>query len=494
MITIKQIDNVWMRIIGPYDALMKLRDHFTFEVPNAEFIKRRLGIGRAWDGKIRLLRKDRLYIGLLPEVCKILSNLGYKYILEFNSFLKDKAIEKDYIEKFIDDLNLSFSLRDYQKNIIIDAIQEKRATIVSATSSGKSVCIYGLVKFWYEHLENPKILIIVPSINLVEQLRQNFIEYSANNNWGVEDVVTRLYFERKNKDFDVNAPVTISTWQSVYKLRPEILSRYNMILFDEVHVAKAKEISKFLEKLTGAAVRYGFTGTLDDEKLHHFIIEGLFGPVINAVGLNELIDEGYATPLKIFAIKLNYGKRVKRVGNYQDEISYIINSYPRNKFIIDMVKNLNGNSMILFSRISHGKDLYSLAKREIGGKKNIYLIYGETEAELREQARQLTIKDHDGNSVIIASIQIFSVGVDIPSLKNLILAHPTKSKIRLLQSIGRILRKHQSKDTCIFFDLGDSLYYTQEHFLQRLKYYINENLTYKVKEVDLNEQFSIASN
>lgn len=486
-LTITQKNSVWAEIIGPFSLIRELSDYFSFEVPNYTFMKKR-GKMSAWDGKIRLLKysggRNKLYIGLLPYLVKYINQRAPDTRIEMNlsKFYKEDMPDEQ-ISNFITGLGLPYQLREYQEQIVREGIKEKRAVFVSATSSGKSICIYSLTKYWYENFpkESPRILIIVPSINLVTQLYTQFLEYSKKNGFPVEKLVSKRFYDSETKERETS--IIISTWQSVYSLPESYLSTFDVIIFDEVHIAKAKEISKFLEKTTKALVRYGFTGTLDDEKVHHFIIEGLFGPKIDIINLSSLIESGHATNLNIYALELVHADK-SHAKTYYDEISFLVNNEKRNDFILNLAKSTAGNTMILFFHIKHGKYLYEKATKEILDKK-IYLIYGETEAELREKARILTNNDLEGKSLIIASIQIFSVGVDIPNLKHLILAHPTKSKIRLLQSIGRILRKDKNKNVCIFYDLGDILKYSYKQFLVRLKYYMKENLPIKVKRVVL---------
>ena len=485
-ITITQKNAVWAYVSGPFSLMKELSEYFSFTVPNYEFMKRK-GKMSSWDGKIRLLKysggKNKIYIGLLPYLTRYIRN-NTQDIIEVNlSKFYQEDVSDSAISSFIEDMKLPYNLRDYQEQIIREGIKEKRAVFVSATSSGKSICIYALTKFWLENYPKspPKILIIVPSINLVTQLYTQFLEYSKNNGFDVSGLVSKRFYDSDSKNTDT--PIIISTWQSVYDLPEQFLSTFDVIIFDEVHIAKAKEISKFLEKTTKALVRYGFTGTLDDEKVHHFIIEGLFGPKLEIINLSTLIESGHATDINIYALELIHPNKIKHK-TYHDEISYLVNDQKRNQFIINLAKKTKGNTLVLFFQILHGEALYQMAKSQIP-EKNIYLIYGQTDAELREKFRVLTNLDMDGKTVIIASIQIFSVGVDIPNLKHLVLAHPTKSKIRLLQSIGRILRKDKNKNICIFYDLGDNLFYSNNHFMKRLKYYLKERFPIKTKRIVL---------
>lgn len=480
-VLIKQINGVWAQIVAPLDVLLFLRQYFSFEVPNAKFMKKH---GRSsWDGKIYLIdRKNRIYIGLVPEVYKALHDKSCKIIFVFDDFYKKYQFTESYVDDWVDNLKLKVEPRDYQMDLVRRGILEKRSTFLSATSSGKSLCIYLLTRFWFEHLEKNRILIIVPNIHLVTQLYKNFQEYGWTD---TEKYVQEFHHEVKNKNKD--KPIIISTWQSAKGWKD--LNTFDVVIFDEVHTAKAKEIRHCIEKTTSANIRYGFTGTLDDETVHHYIIEGLFGPRQEIISLTNLIDSGHATELKIMAVGLNH-KKSPIIKEYHDEIDYLISLTKRNEFISKLAKHItkkDGNTMILFHRISHGKELFSILK-EIYDPEKVHLIYGQTKSELREAIRQI-VNLNDGN-IIVASIQVFSVGVDLPFLKNMILACPTKSKIRLLQSIGRILRKHKEKRKCIFYDIGDKFptkykNYTWNHFMIRMEHYMKESFDVKFSKIDL---------
>ena len=170
--------------------------------------------------------------------------------------------------------------------------------------------------------------------------------------------------------------------------------------------------------------------------------------------------------------------------DYQGEIDFLVNHEKRNKIIAKMASTLPGNTLVVFQRIEHGKSLFDQLETE----KDTYYVAGETNKDDRESVRQFAESD---NVIIVASLGVFSTGISIKNLHNLIFAHPTKSKIKVLQSIGRILRKHDSKDEATVFDIVDDLKNGQRqnfalrHANERFKYYSNENFDYKINTVKL---------
>lgn len=480
---LEKINEVWCKVIAPSSILYSLSEKFTFEVPNAKFMKTYKS-GK-WDGKIRLLKRpqNKIYIGLAPVIEKFCKEnnftFGCDFSLKTNFNWSDEEFNH-FMKVFLGELLLPYELRPYQRQIIQLGLQNNRAIFLSATSSGKSICIYALARFYEDDCdENEKILILVPTINLVEQLYQNFIEYSAKNKWNVEKYVQKIYHGQEKKP---NKKIIISTWQSMYDKPHDYLTQFRMVIFDEVHTAKANEISKLLTKLDKASIRFGFSGTLNDDKLERYTIQGLFGPIFPIIDTNKLIETKYASPLEIKAIKLNHPP--KKFKSYVDEIDYLITNKKRNNMICKLALQFPQNTLILVSRIKHGEELFQKISEKAGNRK-VYFVYGKTPGDIREDIRQEV--EQARNSIIIANIQLFAAGIDIKSLTNIILAHPTKSKIRILQSIGRILRLHPEKEKALFFDFGDNFKYSYEQFLQRLKLYTKEKFKIQMTELDLGE-------
>lgn len=487
---LEKIDEVWCRLHAPIDITTEISAFLTFEVPNAAFIKNR--IGNKWDGKIRLLKRpgNKTYIGLTNLIKKYCEERSYEF--KTNCLFKTDWAEKskEIFEQFLKEVQIKIgrkqaALRDYQEEIIKIGIENTRATFLSATSSGKSVCIYALARFYETDLKpNEKILIIVPTINLVEQLVENFKEYSFGTEWDYSKNIFKIYHGQKSN----NGHIIISTWQSLYNKPKEYFQNIKVVICDEVHTAKANKIAKLFEKMTNAQFRYGFTGTLDDVPLNRFTICGLFGDVFNIINTSKLIESKQASDLKIIATEINYKQKPNFFKDYQKEIEYLCFNETRNKFICNIASSLKGKTLILVARIKHGELLEKMLKEQLP-EREVYFVYGKTPGDVREEIRQQV--ENSVNSIIVANVQLFAAGIDIKSLSNVILAHPTKSKIRLLQSIGRILRLHPTKKIAKFFDLGDNLRsgglnnFAYSQFLQRLKLYMKEKLSIDTRRVTI---------
>ena len=247
---------------------------------------------------------------------------------------------------------------------------------------------------------------------------------------------------------------------------------------------KAKSLSGIMEKLTNCNFRYGTTGTLDGMQCHKLIIEGLFGPSYHVTSTKKLIDKNILSSLKIDAILLNYDEVDRKVVSkytYSDEMLWLIHNEKRNRFIVDLAKSLKGNTLILFQFVEkHGKRLHQLVNDE--GRK-VFFVHGGTEAEDREQVRK--ILEENDQCIVVASYGTFSTGISIKRLHNIIFASPSKSRIRVLQSIGRQLRVSEHKEFAKLYDIGDDLSWktkknhTLRHFSERIKIYRSEKFEFR---------------
>jgi superfamily II DNA or RNA helicase len=231
--------------------------------------------------------------------------------------------------------------------------------------------------------------------------------------------------------------------------------------------------------------RYGLTGTLDGTQTHKLVLEGLFGPVKEVVSTKELIDKKTLAQLKIKCIILKH-KQIRERMTYAEELQHLAGEPKRNKFISDLLLHLNGNTLCLFQLVEkHGKILYEGLKEE----ENVFLIYGKTDTKEREDIRHIV--DGAKNSTIIASYGVFSTGINIRNINHIVLASPSKSKIRVLQSIGRGLRTSSTKDSVLIFDLADDISYrerrnfTLNHFMERINIYNEQQFNYEISKVNL---------
>jgi superfamily II DNA or RNA helicase len=483
-ITIQKRNEVYLQLECEPHIKYELSEYFTFEVPDAKFMPQFKN--RMWDGKIRLFSPSNgeLYIGLLSYLMEWAEEREYTCTFDDNKFYgkpneTNPYISPEAIKEYMDYLTTKIKPRDYQYDAVYRALKNYRRIILSPTGSGKSFMIYSLVRYFTA--ANLKTLIIVPSISLVTQLFNDFVDYG----WDAENYCHQVYAgEAKLSDM----PVVITTWQSVYKLPKKYFDSYTAVIGDECHTFKAKSLTSIMTKLHEAKYRIGFTGTLDGTKTHRLVLEGLFGLSNKVTNTAELMKRGQLSDLKIKILVLKHENM--RFSNYQDEMDYIVSHQKRNVFTRNLVRDLKGNTLVLFNYVEkHGEPLYDLINSTIGSERKVFFVHGGVEAEEREQIRQLT--EQQNNCIIIASYGTFSTGINIKNLHNIIFASPSKSRIRNLQSIGRVLRKGENKSQAVLYDIADDFSkgnynnYTLNHLKERIKIYNEENFNYEIIPVNI---------
>ena len=479
-LTIAKKNEVYLTVDAQPHVQQELSDYFTFDVPGAKFMPQYRS--KYWDGKIRLFSTatGEVYVGLLDKIVawakkseysvQFLDSKFYGTPFECNDNISREGI-KDYMRTIS-----KHKPRDYQIEGVYDALRHNRRLLVSPTASGKSLMIYSIARY---HVENKRcVLLVVPTTSLVEQMYKDFIEYG----WNVEEYCHKVYSGKEKWDKRL---VTITTWQSIYKLDKKWFSKYDVIIGDEAHQFKSKSLVGIMSKLRDAKYRYGFTGTLDGTQTHKWVLEGLFGPSYKITQTKELIDKGLLSKLNIKILLLKHPSR--EFETYLEEIEYIISHEQRNNFIKNLALSLKGNTLVLYSRVeTHGEPLYKLIQTD---DRKVFFIHGGVDAEEREQVREITEKEN--NAIIIASYGTFSTGINIKRLHNVIFASPSKSRIRNLQSIGRVLRKGRGKVKAILYDIADDIStehkrnYTLNHLVERIKIYNEEEFSYEINQVNL---------
>ena len=245
-----------------------------------------------------------------------------------------------------------------------------------------------------------------------------------------------------------------------------------------------------MTKMDDAKYRYGFTGTLSGSQTHKWVLEGLFGPSYKVTQTKELIDKGHLSKLQIRVLILKH--KDQKFETYEDELQYIIGHSKRNRFIKNLAIDLKGNTLILFSRVAtHGEILYDSINSSVNNDRKVFYVHGGIEAEERERIREIT--ENENNAIIVASYGTFSTGINIKRLHNVIFASPSKSRIRSLQSIGRVLRKGDGKLKAVLYDIADDISYnsrknyTLNHLVERIKIYNEEKFNYEIIQINLKE-------
>jgi superfamily II DNA or RNA helicase len=479
VIEISKKDEVHLKIASEASVAQEICDYFTFTVPGYTFMPAyRM---RIWDGKIRLfnIHNRLLYGGLLEYVFKFAQNRNYKVVPD-GDWWKPRKIEKN--ESFITDLKLPFEPRDYQLDGFYHALSYKKSLLVSPTASGKSLIIYLIVRAL-----NVKTLIIVPTTSLVSQLYADFQEYG----WDSAKYCHQVY---AGQDKVSDKKVVISTWQSIYKLGRKLFEPYKLVIGDEAHGFKSKSLTAIMTKCVNAEYRIGTTGTLDGTQTHKLVLEGLFGKIYKVTTTKKLIDRKQLASFRIDIIVLKYPDDVCqqfRKIKYADELEYIVTHEKRNKYIRNLVLSLDGNTLLLFRLVKkHGRILYNMIKEETDVKnRQTFFVYGGTETDTREQIRAIAEKERD--AIIVASYGVFSTGINIRNLHNIIFASPSKSRIRNLQSIGRGLRLSDNNQETVLYDITDDMRwknrknYAYRHHEDRMKIYDEERFPYKIYNIPL---------
>ena len=482
-LVISKKNEVHLHVESDIHVYYELADYFTFEVPGAKFMPTYKS--KYWDGKIRLfnIQNGQIYVGLLDKIRQFCKDHDYTYEFKKNEyyglpFEVNPHISREGVKDYVTSIS-KYKPRDYQVDGVYDALKHNRKLLISPTASGKSLMIYGIVRYFVERKQNT--LIVVPTTSLVEQMYKDFEDYG----WDVGSYCHKIY---AGKERVTDAQVIITTWQSIYKLPRKYFDRFSVVVGDEAHQFKSKSLISIMTKLGNAKYRYGFTGTLDGTQTHKWVLEGLFGPSYKIIKTDELMKKGHVATLDINVLLLKHPPN--KFETFEDEIQYIITHTRRNNFIRNLALDLKGNTLILFARVEgHGEPLYNLINSNSIIDRHVFFVHGGVATEDRERVREIT--ESENNAIIVASYGTFSTGINIKNLHNIIFASPSKSRIRNLQSIGRVLRKGSNKTKATLYDIADDISYksrrnyTLNHLIERIKVYNEENFNYDIVNIPL---------
>ena len=485
---ISKKNEVYIKIIDIEPSLAaEVNDFFTFEVPGFKYMPAYRN--KTWDGKIRLYNivTGEIYRGLLPYIEEYFKNNGEDYELE-DGLRSERTVARSVVQGFVRGLRPTLNgrrikIRDYQIDAISHAIATNRSLLISPTASGKSLIIYCLVRY-YQMMEL-KTLILVPTTSLVEQMYKDFEDYG----WSSGTYCQKIY---QGHDRKVVKDVVISTWQSLHRMPRPYFRQFGAVFGDEAHLFKAKSLTGIMTKLDHCKYRFGLTGTLDGTQTHRLVLEGLFGKAKYVVTTKELIDNKTLADLQINCIVLNYpdeDRQIVKEFDYGEELEYIVTKVERNIFLSNLVGHCTGNTLCLFQFVEkHGKPLYSIIEEKYKDRK-VFFVYGGVDTDTREQIREI-VENEDG-AIIVASYGTFSTGINIRNISNIVFASPSKSKIRVLQSLGRGLRLGHKSRSLKVFDISDDLSidsklnFTLRHFKERINIYSEQKFDYKIDRIKL---------
>jgi superfamily II DNA or RNA helicase len=494
-ITIEKYNESHIRVYGDPSVEMEIKERFSFMAPNYKHHPKYKA--RIWDGRIHMynLGTKKLPFGLIHKVEEFCGDNDYE--ITYKNFPDEGLlITPEELESFITNLDIrskgnQIEVRDYQFDCILESINSRRLVSKVPTSGGKSLIIYIIMRWLLEN--ELRFMLIVPNITLVNQMFSDFVDYSSANGFDVDYHCHKLH-GGEAKEFQKD--VLISTWQSIDAINrktdvSKVLNTYDAVCIDECHQAASAVLTKLLEKMVDVGFRFGTTGTVNPEAVNELTITGHIGPIYSAISTKELIDRGQVSDILIKSIVLKYSdeerKLVKEM-DYQAEMDFLCNNKKRNEFITNIAIASSGTTLVLVQYVEkHALPLYEMIKAK--SNRPVYYVTGGVSGKEREEIRQKANKE---DCIIIASYQTMSTGVNVPNIRNVIFGSPSKSMIRILQSIGRGLRLHKDKDRMVLIDIVDDLKfkksknYTLTHFEERLKIYQIEQFPIKIIEIELN--------
>ena len=464
----------------PVDVRRKIANKLKFQVPYARYLPQ-YKLGR-WDGKIGFFGLGgNGFVNHLDVIINLLHQNGVeidevedqreKVDLAFTTvdkdYLKNKVWPKGHVAE-----GQNIELRDYQVEVINNFLKTPQSLQEVATGAGKTIITACLSKIC-EPLG--RTLVIVPNKGLVTQ---------TEDDYKIVGLDVGVYFgDRK----ELNKTHTICTWQSLNVLDKktkdgeakitlsDFLQGVKTVIIDEVHQAKAEVLKKLLtQHLNHAPIRWGLTGTVPKEQFEFQAILAGIGPVINQISAKELQEKGVLSNCHVNIVQM-IDTLVHK--NYQEELKFLVTNSVRVSYISKLIDKISqsGNTLVLVDRITAGEKLQELIP-------NSTFIRGETKLQDRkDQYEEISESD---NKVLIATYGVASVGINIPRIFNLVLIEPGKSFIRVIQSIGRGIRKAKDKDFVQIWDITSTCKFAKRHLTQRKKFYKEANYPFTVEKVD----------
>lgn len=500
-IKVRCVDKNTILVSAQDQILVEIFSYFSFRPNGFEYMPTfRSGV---WDGYVRLFDRKRftLSIGLFPDLVKFAKDNGYGIEVNENG---GKIFEKHDPFEFLSRWNewSEIEPHKYQSDALTKIVKVNKALVLSPTGSGKSLINYMLLRYILEYTDY-KVLVTVPNIQLVEQFFADCQDYELETDIiKVSENIHKLY--GKQEAYDGSKRILVSTWQSVYKNDVKFFEQFQSYICDEAHLADAKGLTHVVNSLRKTAVfKVGTTATTDGSKCHAMQLKSLFGMLVKTKTTRELINDGVLTELEIRCLVVDYTdgdvidaaramRRAKKDG-YQQEVDMMLNATERTDLIVSEAMKTDHNTLILFSFVGkHGHILHEKLNEvaETHGKEILY-IDGEVDVKDRETIRAKF--KNQNNIVLVASYGTFSTGINVKEIHYLILAHPLTKRIRLLQSIGRVLRRAEGKTKAVLIDVVDKIFddggkkhnFVYGQFIKRLEIYENEQFEYDIETASI---------
>jgi superfamily II DNA or RNA helicase len=453
----------------------KLVEKFKYEIPGAKYLPA-VRLGR-WDGKVAFFNLGgTTYINLLPEILSFVDEQGYDIeiddqrtystVLELSQVTEDSFCHHNWAD------GSPIILRDYQVEIINRFLSNPQGIQEIATGSGKTIMTAAL-SFMVQHLG--RTIVIVPNKSLVTQTEDDYITMGLD--------VGVLFGDRK----EYTKQHTICTWQSLNALMKntknyetditihDFIDGVICVIVDEAHSVKADALKTLLSSIFASVpIRWGLTGTVPKEDYARQSLICCIGQVIGKLSANELQEAGHLSNCHVNIVQMIDYVEYK---DYQQELKYLLETEERLDFIASSINKIaeSGNTLVLVDRVGPGKLLTSKIS-------NAVFVSGATKSKTRkEEYDQIQTSD---DKVIVATYGVAAVGINIPRIFNLVLIEPGKSFVRVIQSIGRGIRKAQDKDHVEIWDITSTCKFAKRHLTKRKAFYKDAKYNFSVEKIE----------
>lgn len=515
MLIFKKINEVKFYITlgdpGDIDELQQLFFAFRLKHPEHKFMPAYKNGN--WDGNVKFITYiDRFMdsalapIGLFHEMYNFmkLSEIEFK-VIDNDFGIQHINLDgfDDWLDVFESNRDKKISEREYQYDAVKKAIKRNRCVLESPTGSGKSLILYTYMSWilTHEFEEGEKFLLVVPGIDLVDQMANDLVDYGFN-----DDYISRIHGGTV-KNFD--NPIIISTWQSLYKRDIEFFEQFSGLVFDEAHRSKSKNMIYISDNCINARFRLATSGTIQKERFDRMTIISNFGPVFGTTTTKDLISKGFLCDFYIKNIIVDWKKITNErqksfdVDGFQEEYQLIIDTPERKDLVVDIINNIysemNNNKdipetlLVLSNRVEYIEQLYSELESSIGS--SVFFIHGGVKSEIRSKILKY-IKNRGG--LLVANISIIGTGINIPNISKIVFATTQKSEILTLQSIGRSIRLSKGKNKAIIYDItdnmkiknGSSVIYSWLDYKKNI--YSTNGFKYDDVHIDLNVDYNIS--
>jgi len=469
------------------DLLYELEDRFAIYRDGYQFHPAYKN--HSWDGRDRYFKVLTHYfpVGLVGELEKYCKQKGHKLTFlnyepnpEWISREKLRANNRQILA------GSTYTVRDYQEDAVYQALNNRMGILECCTSSGKSFMIYLILRNLMMEKGFKKMMLIVPNIMLVTQM------YKDMKSYGWDDIDNWAEMQDKDHKPTFNKSILITTWQSLPKRDPSFYSKYEAVIVDECHGARGIRLNDYIKYCINAKFKLGTTGTLPTSLSDKYDIFSVLGKVLYKITSKELIARGFLTDIIIANIFLQYPIEFilsNQERTFPEEVR-MVEEYENRTKILDKIFSAmppKHNILVLCNHVDHVDSTAEYISK-IAPDRRITKITGSVKAAEREFIR-VAAEETDG-LVIVATFGTMSTGVNIKKIHEIILWSNSKSKIKVLQSLGRGLRKHPEKSKIIIFDIVDDMRYKSkrgkvhsnflyEHWLERSKYYIEQEFNQK---------------